>query len=98
MSVCHGLIACCELNVGYQDINTYLFSTKATCAPIWSIRGINASGGYPLTIVPLEQRNVYMAALEEAITNHNIEPFTNSLGALVQASLDGKAEPSLPND
>ena len=50
------------------------------------------------TIVPLEQRNVYMAALEEAITNHNTEPFTNSLGALVQASLDGKAEPSLPND
>ncbi len=50
------------------------------------------------TIVPLEQRNVYMAALEEAITNHNTEPFTNFLGAPVQASLDGKAEPSLPND
>ena len=57
-----------------------------------------ASGGYPWTIVPLEQRNEYMATLEEASTNQNIEPFTKFLGALVQASVDGKAEPSIPND
>jgi len=57
-----------------------------------------ASGGYPWTIVPLKQRNDYMFALEEASTNQNIEPFTKFLGALVQASLDGKAEPSIPND
>ena len=57
-----------------------------------------ASGGYPWTIVPLEQRNDYMAALEEASTNQNIEPFTKFLGALVQASLDGTAGPSIPND
>lgn len=57
-----------------------------------------ASGGYPWTIVPLEKRNDYMAALEEASTNQNIEPFTKFLGALVQASLGGKAEPSIPHD
>lgn len=57
-----------------------------------------ASGGYPWTIVPLKKRSDYMAALEEASTNQNIEPFTQFLGGLVSASLDGKAEPSIPND
>lgn len=57
-----------------------------------------ASGGYPWTIIPLEQRNDYMAALEDASTNHNIEPFTKFLGALIQAALDGKAQPSIPSD
>ena len=51
-----------------------------------------ASGGYPWTIVPLEKRNNYMAALEEASTKQNIEPFARFSGLLVQAALDGKAE------
>ncbi|PJE55590.1 Fic family protein [Marinomonas sp. BSi20584] len=55
-----------------------------------------ASGGYPWTIVPLEKRNDYMAALEEASTNQNIKPFAKFLGSLVQAALEGKAEPPLP--
>lgn len=50
-----------------------------------------ASGGYPWTIVPLEKRNDYMATLEEASSNQNIEPFTKFLGSLVQAALEGKA-------
>jgi Fic family protein len=57
-----------------------------------------ASGGYPWTIVPLEKRNDYMAALEEASTNQNIEPFAKFLGALVQDALDGQAEPSIPRN
>ena len=32
-----------------------------------------ASGGYPWTIVPLDKRDKYMAALEEASTRQNIE-------------------------
>lgn len=55
-----------------------------------------ASGGYPWTIVPLEKRNDYMAALEEASVNQNIKPFAKFLGSLVQAALEGKAEPPLP--
>jgi hypothetical protein len=43
-----------------------------------------ASGGYPWTIVPLEKRNDYMTALEEASTNGNIVPFTKFLRSLVQ--------------
>ncbi|MDA9004159.1 Fic family protein [bacterium] len=52
-----------------------------------------ASGGYPWTIVPLEKRNDYMTALEEASTHQNIEPFARFLGSLVQDALDGKTEP-----
>jgi hypothetical protein len=42
-----------------------------------------ASGGYPWTVVPVEQRADYMAALEEASVNQNIVPFTIFLAGLV---------------
>jgi len=44
-----------------------------------------ASGGYPWTVVPVEERTEYMAALEEASVNQNIIPFTNFLAGLVGA-------------
>jgi len=55
-----------------------------------------ASGGYPWTVIPLEQRNTYMAALEEASINHNIVPFTDFLAHLVDAGLKGKSTIVLP--
>ena len=39
-----------------------------------------ASGGYPWMIVPLDKRAEYMAALEEASTKQDIEPFAKFLG------------------
>ena len=42
-----------------------------------------ASGGYPWTVVPLERRDEYMAALEEASVNQNIMPFADFLAGLV---------------
>jgi hypothetical protein len=42
-----------------------------------------ASGGYPWTIVPLDQRNQYMAALESASVDHDIKPISNFLAGLV---------------
>jgi len=44
------------------------------------------SGGYPWTVVPLEERSAYMTALEEAGANQNIEPFANFLAHLVANS------------
>jgi hypothetical protein len=41
-----------------------------------------ASGGYPWTIVPLERRADYMAALESASVNQDIKPFTTFLASL----------------
>ncbi len=46
-----------------------------------------AGGGYPWTVVPLEERNTYMAALEEASVGQNIVPFTDFLAKLVDAEL-----------
>ena len=46
-----------------------------------------AGGGYPWTVIPLEERDAYMAALEEASVNQNIAPFADFLARLVEASL-----------
>ena len=43
-----------------------------------------ASGGYPWTIIPVEGRNDYMAALESASVDHNIKPFAVFLAGLVK--------------
>jgi fido (protein-threonine AMPylation protein) len=42
-----------------------------------------ASGGYPWTIVPVEQRDAYMEALEHASVEQNIESFARFLADLV---------------
>ncbi len=45
-----------------------------------------ASGGYPWTVIPVEQHNDYMQSLEEASVNGNIVPFAKFLGDLVSKS------------
>lgn len=50
-----------------------------------------ASGGYPWTVIPLEQRDAYMAALEDASTKKNIEPFARFLAKIVDATLKDKS-------
>ena len=57
-----------------------------------------AAGGYPWTVVPLEKRKPYMAALEEASVRQNIEPFTKFLASLVDAGLKGNKIPTLPSE
>ena len=42
-----------------------------------------AAGGYPWTVVPVEKRDGYMAALETASVKQDITPFANFLGHLV---------------
>ena len=55
-----------------------------------------ASGGYPWTVIPVEQRAKYMAALEEASVNQNIGPFTDFIARLVEAGLSGNPVSQLP--
>ncbi len=43
-----------------------------------------ASGGYSWTVVPVEQRDAYMAALERASVDGDIQDFARFLGALVE--------------
>ena len=49
-----------------------------------------AAGGYPWTVVPLERREAYMAALEQASVGQNIVPFADFLAQLVDEGLSGK--------
>ena len=49
---------------------------------------MSASGGYPWTVIPLETRDDYMAALEEASVSRNIEPFSIFLAELVQKGME----------
>ena len=45
-----------------------------------------AGGGYPWTVIPVEERDTYMAVLEEASVGQNIVPFADFLARLVQAA------------
>ncbi len=49
-----------------------------------------ASGGYPWTIIPVEERNNYMNSLEKASVDMDIRPFTLYISKLVKRSVDGK--------
>jgi hypothetical protein len=43
-----------------------------------------ASGGYPWTVIPVERRSDYMAALESASVEEDIKPFTDFLSSLIE--------------
>jgi hypothetical protein len=47
-----------------------------------------ASGGYSWTVIPVEQRDNYMAALEQASVNGDITAFAQFLGRLVKEGFD----------
>ncbi|MHB8623501.1 MAG: Fic family protein [Sulfuricaulis sp.] len=55
-----------------------------------------AAGGYPWTVIPVEQRNAYMSALEDASVRQDIGRFVDFLARLVEDGLAGKATPKLP--
>lgn len=48
-----------------------------------------ASGGYPWTVVPVEERTKYMKALEKASTEQNIKPFAEFMSWLITEALKG---------
>jgi Fic/DOC family len=55
-----------------------------------------AAGGYPWTVVPMERRDAYMAALEDASVRQNIVPFAQFLAKLVREGLEGKIVAKVP--
>ena len=48
------------------------------------------SGGYPWTVIPVEEIERYMNALEKASVEKNMKPFAEFIAYLVEASLEGK--------
>jgi fido (protein-threonine AMPylation protein) len=55
-----------------------------------------ASGGYPWTVVPVEERASYMNALEKASVGEDIAPFADFLAGLVKKRLAGGPLPAVP--
>lgn len=55
-----------------------------------------AAGGYPWTVIPVADRNAYMAALEKASVGEDIGPFANFLARLVEKRLAGEPLPAVP--
>jgi hypothetical protein len=55
-----------------------------------------ASGGYPWTIIPVDDRNAYLSALEAASTENNVGPFAKLLASKVAAAM--KESPSAKAD
>lgn len=47
-----------------------------------------ASGGYPWTVIHVDDRDSYMASLEQASVNGNIKPFADFIGASVRRQMD----------
>lgn len=45
-----------------------------------------ASGGYPWTVIPVQRRDEYMAALESASVGQDIRPFAEFVAALLKTS------------
>lgn len=50
-----------------------------------------ASGGYPWTVIRVEDRDAYLAALEAASVEANIEPFSSFISKRVRESMEERA-------
>jgi len=55
-----------------------------------------ASGGYPWTVIPVDDRNAYVNALEKASVGEDIAPFADLLAGLVKKRLAGEPLPAVP--
>ena len=67
-------------------------SCSSTCIPTRDGNGrigrflmnfLLTAAGYPWTVIPVERRDTYMAALEEPSVRQDIGPFTDLLAGLV---------------
>ena len=55
-----------------------------------------AAGGYPWTVIPVEDRKLYMEALEQASVYQNIVPFTGFIAKHVLRGMKGEPLPKIP--
>jgi len=51
-----------------------------------------AAGGFPWTVIPVENRDDYMDALESASVRQDISPFARFLAGLLQEPISNSAD------
>ena len=56
-----------------------------------------AASGYPWVVIPLAEREAYMAALERASVGEDIVPFANLLARFMEKRLAGEPHPAMPD-
>jgi len=57
-----------------------------------------ASGGYPWTVIPVQDRAAYMNALEKASVAEDIVPFADFIAELLEKRLAGEGLPPIPKN
>ncbi|MEX2234546.1 MAG: Fic family protein [Cyclobacteriaceae bacterium] len=67
------------------------------CTGRFLMNAMLAAGGYPWTVIPVEDRQSYMQALEQASVHQNIVPFTELLADYVSKGMKGTHLPKIPS-
>ena len=62
---------------------------------IWVIASVT-TGAHPWTVIPVQRRADYMAALERASIHLDIAPFAHFIGDLVRRGMSGERTAELP--
>lgn len=76
-------------------IHPYLVGNRRTGRFLMNV--MLDSGGYPWTVVPVEPRDDYMAALEAAGVHGNITPFAEILAGLVGDNIEARPGARVPD-
>ena len=58
------------------------------------MNGMLASGGYPWTIIRVQQRKAYLAALEAVSVNQEIRPYADFMASVVRQGMKAYPEPA----
>ncbi len=81
-------------NFVFDNIHPYLDANGRIGRFLMNV--MMGSGGYPWTVIPVGDRNIYVEALEKASVGEDIVPFTKFLARLVREGLAGEPLPAVP--
>ena len=83
----HFALLCHDINLAsLQSGNAEIVSSGSRVGR-FLMNVMMASGGYPWTIIPVENRTAYMHALEKASVGEDIAPFADFVAGLVEKRL-----------
>lgn len=84
------------VSVGYVDLYIHPYFDGNGRIGRFLMNVMLASGGYPWTVVPVQDRKRYVEGLEGASAGQDIRPFAAFLAGLVRRGLAGEPLPEVP--